>query len=168
MWIEKNLRPTREIDFTTYRPQRAGVIPWTTVGDVKLFILGVDTRYQELTDFGGGVNRRDKTALDGALREFREETLAAFPTPTEDQLQGAVWATGPTMMIGFVPYPELDLRLLMRKFHQQLELERMPEVSELIWVTEFELTQLRTAGYEVKHGSKSYHLYERVRRLLAL
>lgn len=58
-----------------FRPQRAGVILYTIIQGRLLFGFGVDSKYHELTDFAGGVNRHDKNPVNTALRELCEETL---------------------------------------------------------------------------------------------
>jgi len=59
------------------KTSRAGVIPYVIFKNKLYFLLGVDFRSGELTDFGGGV-KYDETALEGAFREFEEETHNIF------------------------------------------------------------------------------------------
>lgn len=167
----EGLYATTAVDFTTYRPKRAGVIPWTSLFGIKLYCLGVDTRYQELTDFGGGVNRHDGgDARTGAAREFREESLGVFAEPV---LETGSVACGQTMAIFFVEYPELNPHERAMAFQERVRTEALPEVSDLVWVTEAEFKQLLAAAGTSIHpefcrfSRKTYCMYERVRQLLA-
>ena len=58
--------------------KRAGVIPYCIHGNIIMLCLGIDKKHREYTDWGGGV-KKSETALEGALREFREETKSIFP-----------------------------------------------------------------------------------------
>ena len=65
-------------------PPRAGVILFSTTNfagrETLWFGLGTHAQTHDLTDFGGGVSyvRMGETAVQGALREFQEETLGIF------------------------------------------------------------------------------------------
>jgi len=52
--------------------KRAGIIPYVKK-DTIYFLLGVDKRTRELSDFGGGITKNE-TILIGAIREFMEES----------------------------------------------------------------------------------------------
>lgn len=58
---------------------RAGVIPYIydKGTDELFFLLGLDKKAKELTDFGGGV-KNGETALMAACREFQEESRSLF------------------------------------------------------------------------------------------
>lgn len=76
----------QQLNLECVKPQRAGVIIYTVVNGSIYFGLGLDSRTHDLTDFGGGVVYKiDKHAINGALREFEEETLSIFdPIQFED------------------------------------------------------------------------------------
>ena len=52
---------------------RAGVIPYTLTNENLYFLFGVDEASNDFTDFGGGV-KTDEDCIEGAIREFKEET----------------------------------------------------------------------------------------------
>lgn len=56
---------------------RGSVVPYIVDKGVKYFLLGIDSRTGDITDLGGGV-WREETVLDGAFREFHEESLDIF------------------------------------------------------------------------------------------
>jgi hypothetical protein len=69
----------QNLNLECVKPQRAGVIIYTVVEGATFFGLGLDSRTHDLTDFGGGVIYKiDQNVVNGALREFEEETLQIF------------------------------------------------------------------------------------------
>lgn len=78
----------KALNLTYVRPQRAGVILYTIHQQVTYFGLGLDANYHELTDFGGTmVYKTDSHVVNGALREFMEETLQLFQPITGQDIQ---------------------------------------------------------------------------------
>lgn len=57
--------------------KRAGVIPYTIHNTKLYYLLGVDRKFNEYTDFGGGC-KTEETLLEGAWREFNEESCNIF------------------------------------------------------------------------------------------
>jgi len=53
---------------------RASILPYILHDNTVYFGLGLDSRYNEITDFGGRVDFYDKNHYSTALREFQEET----------------------------------------------------------------------------------------------
>lgn len=53
---------------------RASIIPYMIYNGELYLGLGLDSRYKEITDFGGRVDFYDKDHYSTALREFQEET----------------------------------------------------------------------------------------------
>lgn len=64
-------------ELATIKTVRSGVIPYRVVNDKLEFLFGRDTKYHEYTDFGGGIKRYEY-ALNGGLREFKEESSNIF------------------------------------------------------------------------------------------
>lgn len=56
---------------------RSGVIPYTWCSGYLWFLLGIDKKTRDLTDFGGG-RKRKESPVDAAYREFNEETCNMF------------------------------------------------------------------------------------------
>ena len=68
---------------------RAGVIPFTVRENRLHFLLGIDRRTRELTDFGGGVKSHE-TMVGAAHRELEEESCGLFESIIkESQLQSS-------------------------------------------------------------------------------
>jgi hypothetical protein len=148
-----------DLNFESYCPPRAGAIPYILRQGEIYFALGLDTQYSELTDFGGGVSyKNDGNAVEGALREFSEESLGVFGSVDRALLNQCMVVYNRQMMIVFVPF-DVDPHEKSRLFHQLLPKEIEPEVSDILWLSEAEL---KTALEE-----KSRLLYIRVRKLLS-
>lgn len=52
---------------------RAGMIPYIKRPDGIYFLMGVDMKTKEFSDFGGGI-KNNETPIQAALRELHEET----------------------------------------------------------------------------------------------
>jgi len=66
-----------ELHYSTTPAVRAGVIPYTIYNNQLYFLLGIDRKTRELTDFGGGV-KSTEGLLEAAYRELHEETCGMF------------------------------------------------------------------------------------------
>jgi len=56
---------------------RAGIMPWFSHGNVKIYVLGIDSKTGEYSDFGGGV-KKNEDYISSAFREFDEESCGIF------------------------------------------------------------------------------------------
>jgi len=161
---EKNTRCTfrsviKHLNWANYRPQRAGIIPYIIREDEILFAFGLDSKFRELTDFGGGISyKKDKTAVVGALRELKEESLGIFGDLKPKDLENSFVVYNLEMMIVFYLI-EADPRGKNNLFHERLKAEKNPEVCDVVWLDEEELRR--------SLDPKSRIIYLRVRRLLA-
>lgn len=147
------------LNWTKYRPQRAGVIPYTVLEDKLLFAFGLDSNFRELTDFGGGVSyKKDKTAIVGALREFKEESLGIFGDLNPKDMGKSFVVYNSDMMIIFFR-TEVDPKEKNTLFQDRLKEEENPEVCDVVWLNEEELRK--------SLDPKSRLIYLKVRHLLA-
>lgn len=106
------------------------------------FLLGVDAKYNEITDFGGGVKQSySESSMTAATREFREETESVF-----GELYDKI--------------PNMNLTVALQNNHQStlfvpvsgewylkapLLFENSPtkkEISKLVWFSEDEFKEL--------------------------
>lgn len=173
----------RDIKWETVCPTRAGIIVYTVDPDAPKgsrlkFWLGNDSKSGDLTDFGGGVSyRKDGSALNGALREFNEESHGVFGEFTPEQLQDCMAIYNRSMLIIFlridnITSPLIDLTVdnpvittetgpidLSVKFSSRAT--PRSEISNLISLDEAEFRNLVITGI-----CKGKHLYSRVRNLL--
>lgn len=77
-------------DFKYTRPERVGVLVFTGYSGNIYFLMGIDTKSSDLTDFAGGLNYNDTSAIKGALREFQEESLGVFGSFSEEEIKNSV------------------------------------------------------------------------------
>ena len=59
------------------RFRRAGIIPYAHFQGTQHYLMAIDSKYQELSDFGGQVKHRE-SFIDAVCRELYEETLGFF------------------------------------------------------------------------------------------
>lgn len=119
----------------TLRPQRAGVIMYTKINNKLYFGFGVDSIYNELTDFGGHLDRKDKNAITGALREFREESLGLF-NYTYEQVKDNIISYDDKMAILFIKVNESP-EIINQKFKNKLNAryKNNVEVNDIVWLS---------------------------------
>ena len=65
------------------RFRRAGIIPYAYFQGTQHYLMAIDSKYQELSDFGGQVKHRE-SFIDAVCREFYEETLGFFDYTSEE------------------------------------------------------------------------------------
>jgi ADP-ribose pyrophosphatase YjhB (NUDIX family) len=152
----------RHVNLRNVRPARAGIIFYTEYQGRILYCFGKDTKTGELTDFGGGVKykSRGEDAVDGALREFQEETLGIFVNIEKSVVirHSKVLYNKETMII-LVRMPRLATggkltpSSLARLFASKVD--KHSEIEKIIWLTREQI-------------SKSSRIYPLIKPLLAL
>lgn len=148
------------INWSKVRPARAGVIPYirNEKDDALVFAFGVDINFRELTDFGGGVSyKKDKSAVVGALREFREESLGVFGSFKPKDIGNCFVLYNLEMMIVFM-LADVNPEEINQLFHEKLKDEKDPEVDDILWLPIKELQE------GLKPTSRL--IYDRVKDLL--
>ena len=129
---------------------------------------------QELTDFGGGIQTHNgESAIQGALREFQEETLG-IARITSESLASEFVVYDDNVLILFLPLNSLSITnghefikefLLMRKQRikesrlRELKLGQNPEKEE---VDAIEIKD----DYQVLHNRVNRNIYGKVRYVL--
>lgn len=183
-----NVKKVKDINWNETKPMRGGVIIYTEINNSIYFCLGIDTKSGDLTDFGGGISyKKDRTALNGGMREFKEESLKVFDEITFDQLNEGIVVYSKFIMIVFIRTFVTSLDELIstsRKFLKLSKITRNPEIIELIWLNSYDFLDIIKNGhikipkqyqnYELNTLIKSNNytsndvrkLYSRVRKLL--
>lgn len=113
---------------------RAGIILYNK----DWFGLGIDTKTGELTDFGGGVSvKKKETVIEGALREFHEETLSVYPLTYKDIENSVVMYNQYNLLI--FKFINADPFKISADFIEKCKHVNNPEVSGIKWLswTEF-------------------------------
>ena len=164
-----------ELDGKTAGCERAGVILYTVENGQIYYGLGLDSEYLELTDFAGSVSRKDRDAVEAALREFREETLDIFgELPREQTLRGTALWDGKNLVL--LVRCLSNRSLVSALFRARCTLAKKPEVKEILWFSAQELVSLLEIDPDSR-GQRSedscqasspcaYNMYKRVREFL--
>ena len=86
------LNLVREVDWSRQHQKRAGVIPYFRLDGELFFLLGIDFTSGDYADFGGGVGgSRFENPIEGAVREFTEESLGIFGKVDDMGDQYVIW-----------------------------------------------------------------------------
>jgi len=158
-----SVKKLKFVNFSKTKVQRAGVILYTLYKENIYFMIGVDSRTHELTDFAGSVvYRTDKNCFGGAVREFEEETLSIFETITYNDVKECITVYDKDNLIIFIPIsldPDTVCREFNDRYREVIENKKCldPEVCGLTWldVDEF-VHHIKTPGV----------IYSRVQNLL--
>jgi len=130
----------KNLNLEHVKPQRAGVIIYTVYGGATFFCMGLDSRTHDLTDFGGTVKyKTDTDSVNGALREFKEETLDIFETVSPEDIQNCPVLYDKDNMIIFVNMaidPDETCVIFNEKYQKTIENDKpTPEVCGLTWLS---------------------------------
>jgi len=149
------------VDWNKVRPKRGGVILYTIINGNLLFGFGVDSKYADITDFGGTIEyEKDFDAITGCLREFTEESLYCFGSFDKKSVQSQVSVYSETMIILFL-HVEMDIVKGTELFYDRVANLKNPEVSDMIWLTREQLMIGILTGWV-----KRRQIYSKVRKLL--
>jgi ADP-ribose pyrophosphatase YjhB (NUDIX family) len=134
---------------------RSGIIPFCIENGELWFCLGRDMDTKELTDFGGGV-KKNETIMEGAFREFQEETGQLFEdfaiTNGAECLEGTTCISSRSMSIMFLPVSPTIKGAITKK--------NMANVSKEIYSVEWIKAQDLFLGKRKEMWKKiSYFLY---------
>ena len=135
------------IDWTKYQPYRAGIVVYTIYEGTIYLALGLDALFKELTDFGGGVKySKDGDALNGALREFMEESLYSFGVLDKSDLQYSL-AIHDDRTVIFLYYWDVKPEQIVSTFRRRVEVLPHPEVIDIVFIplSDF-VSKIRTRG----------------------
>jgi hypothetical protein len=128
-----------DIDLSVVKPQRAGVILYTVHNNSVYFGLGVDCLSHDLTDFGGNVHKNKENVIEGALREFEEETLGIFKKITINDIKQYPVVYDSKNLIIFIHVsvdPNKVSEVFNNKFKNVLKTSiLMPEVCGITWLS---------------------------------
>lgn len=121
------------------KPARAGVILYTVVEGTTLFGLGLDSKTHDLTDFAGRViYKYDGNVINGAMREFHEETLDIFNEVSNEELKTCPVLYDENNLIIFI-HIDINPEIVCRKFNNRYQEEVMeknePEVCGITWLS---------------------------------
>lgn len=140
-----------------YRPRRVGIIPYIISEKGIIFAFGLDTHHKELTDFGGGLEKKDFTCIHGAVRECNEESLGAFDDIDVGSTLNSIALMDDSMII-FLVKTNITPESSCKKFFDYHEKLTQSEVCSICWV---ELNDLLSMI-----NKSTSPMYKRVKSLL--
>lgn len=159
-----HVKKLKYINFSKTRVQRAGFILYTLYKGNIYFMIGVDSKTHELTDFAGTVKyKTDRHVLSGAIRELQEETLDVFEPITYNDVKECITIYDNNNLVIFMPI-SLDPDTICSEFNEKYRkiiekknCKNEPEVCCLTWldIDEFE--------YHIKNPGV---IYSRIQNLL--
>lgn len=159
----KNLKPQKQVSVKkisnfnlSIRFQRGGVIVYHFKNKKLYFGFGVDSIYNELTDFGGHLDRSDKNVIEGALRECKEESLGVLNYTYKNVLNDLILYDD-KMAILMVKTDE-SMDKINLQFNNKLMYHKKVEVNDVVWLSLEELQH----ELSLSHG----RIYNRVKDLL--
>lgn len=151
-----------EVDWTDEKWKRAGIIPYIEKNGVKFYAFGVENAVAAICDFGGHREASDGDALDTAIREYREESLAVFGPMSREQLQDCTVIEGYGTLEILVPVSG-ELFSYTEAFHNLLGNNAKHEVQNIIWLSRTQLLVVINSQGATLWGTKIYHMYNRLR-----
>ena len=126
------IKKVSEIDKSTCKPVRAGIIPYTFHNNQLYIGMGIDSKYHEFTDFSGMINYHEENCIQGAIREFKEETLSVFRDIKEDDIKNFYCIYDNKIMVIFVGF-NVKKDLVSEKFKKVYKTAKKPENCGIIW-----------------------------------
>jgi hypothetical protein len=116
---------------------RGGCILYTKIDNKLWFGFGVDSVYNEYTDFGGKIEKKDKNIVETALRELKEESLNIFDIPY-NQVTNNIILYNNTMAVVFIKLPNTYLNvdtLFQQKLAYAYQANQKIEVNGIVWLS---------------------------------
>lgn len=69
---------------------RAGIIVYRKIGPHIEYVMGVDRKSGDISNFGGTIELSDGSPITAAIREFLEESLGVFGSPSASRMENCV------------------------------------------------------------------------------
>ena len=144
--------------------KRSGVIPYTYIQEedekVKYFCMAVDSKYGNLTDFGGGVKKYE-TFTGAASRELEEESLGVFQISPSCiyNCSTAVYDSNSIIMFLNIDLGSSDFKVLdlsINQYHDNLDKTIESETKGMFWIREDKFYELVKSGRSVKFDGFYY------------
>ena len=154
------LKFVKDVNWDEQRQLRAGIIPYVINDGYLNLCFGEDYVHKTLTDFGGGVRRKVENPIQGAIREFEEETSSLFNKITVDDIQDCPCIYNKVMLIVFLQIPFCDKAQLDTKF--RIRSVNNTEISGLSWIHETEIEILLFTL-----NDKKVRVYSRVKKFIS-
>jgi hypothetical protein len=149
----------KDIDWNTQNQWRGGVIPYTKYNDDLYLCLGFDAETNELTDFGGGIKKKEHK-LSGALREFEEESLNIFGNYDIEKIAEEYVIFSKNMLIILINV-DINPTETIKLFQEQVKSTINSEISNIIWLSKEKFINIIKSN-----NTKDRIMYNKVRNFL--
>jgi len=145
------INKVKNVDFSSLKIKRCGIVPFSFNNNDIIFYLGVDTKSNEITDFGGTINTIiNETPIQCAIREFKEESLDVFDNKYLHFINDAMCIYDIYRIVIFINVPFDDYN---KMFSEKVkEIQEPLEVKNIISFTSYEFKLL-------SKGKLTYKLY---------
>lgn len=128
----------KNINLECVRPERAGIILYTKIDGAVYMGFCVDSKSHDLTDAGGRVNESDSNVIEGAIREFEEETLEIFDPIKFNDIKDCPVIYDDQNLIIFM-HINVDPNMVSQAFYESYlktpKRRNYPEVCAITWIT---------------------------------
>ena len=130
------IRNTFDVNWKKENQKRSGVILYNKLNDKIFFILGIDRKSNNLTDFGGGVKISKENPLEAGIREFNEETLNIFNTSYKE-IKKSLCVYSNEMLIIFIKNKnyQLENTKYIEDFKKKLGNNKNHEIKSIIYIS---------------------------------
>ena len=155
----------KNVKIDTAINSRSGAILYTHQEGKTYFCMGIDSKYEDLTDFAGGV-KKEEGVIEGGLRELDEESQGVFGTFTPKDVENCLTFYTSNMMIMFIKV-NVDLEKVVEEFQKRVDKKEKSliesdddiEVSDIIWLEKTEFLE--------SISGRGRRVYSRVRKILS-
>lgn len=158
----------KDVDFTRIVPDgkrllRSGVIPFVRHRGKKFFLMGVDAKHNEWSDFGGGV-KGDENALSGGMRECLEELRWIISFQDLGIITSAIYQEKEKQKM-CIMFSEITIpgfyHNAKKMFHDKTWPDAKHEMKDIIWLSEEQLLK------KSRLTNKSSKIWKRVRSAMS-
>lgn len=151
------MEQVKNVDWKDKRYVRAGIIPFTVIGDFVFYAFGLDDSVTSISDLGGHIEKTDTDALDAAIREYDEECFSIFGKLNREMLSEFYTIKGKKTIEILLPV-EPPLFKYTHYFRELLGDNPNHEVQQIIWISREQLL-LALENQQLKiNGTKIFHM----------
>uniref|UniRef100_A0A6C0JTT5 Nudix hydrolase domain-containing protein n=1 Tax=viral metagenome TaxID=1070528 RepID=A0A6C0JTT5_9ZZZZ len=122
---------------------RSGVIPYVKKGSTIKFLMGVDKRHKELSDFGGGV-KLNETVIQAGKRELFEEVKELICDDDIGDVKVGIYDRHNSTCVLFCEIVNIELaERLQKEFIKTVKHgDEYNEMSSLVWISTNDMIRL--------------------------
>ena len=123
----------KNINWALQKQSRSGAILYKLHKNKFIFLLGIDTESDNITDFGGGIKLKYENPVKGGLRELAEESCGVIGYISPEEIQDHIVIYNENMMIMLI-HIDFDQEKVVKEFDTRVKSIEKPEVSSLITI----------------------------------